>query len=152
MSIPPVRTRAAQLEDLKAIVAFNLALARETEGLALQPAVVNEGVLAVLQDPAKGRYFVAEVEGRVVGQTLVTLEWSDWRNGWLWWLQSVYVDPAYRGRGVFRALYEHVRREAIQAGARALRLYVKTHNARAQAVYRALGMEPAGYDVWETGV
>ncbi len=144
-----VRVRDARPEDADTIARFNLAMALETEDLRLDPAAVAEGVRAVLHDPNRGRYFVAECGGRVVGQTLITLEWSDWRNRWIWWLQSVYVEPPYRRQGVFRALYEHVRTLARRDHAACLRLYVMAHNRRARSAYAALGMRPSGYDVWE---
>jgi ribosomal protein S18 acetylase RimI-like enzyme len=146
-----LRVRPAQAEDHATIVDYNLRLARESEGLALDPAVVSAGVRAVLADAAKGAYFVAEVGGRVVGQVMVTVEWSDWRNGPIWWLQSVYVETAHRDRGVFRALYEEVVAAARRIGARALRLYVEEGNQGAQEVYRRLGMRRSGYLVFELG-
>ena len=106
-------------------------------------------IRALLESRAPGRYWVAELDGRVVGQLLVTFEWSDWRNRMVWWIQSVYVAPDARGRGVLRALYDVARREALAAGAGGLRLYVDTTNTRAQAVYTALGMNGDHYRVFE---
>jgi ribosomal protein S18 acetylase RimI-like enzyme len=103
----------------------------------------------LLENRAPGRYWVAEDDGRVVGQLLITYEWSDWRNRMVWWIQSVHVAEAARKRGVFRALYEHTRQEARAAGAGGLRLYVDTTNTRAQAVYRAMGMNGEHYRVFE---
>ena len=110
---------------------------------------LRAGILVLLQSGAPGRYWIAELEGRVVGQLLITFEWSDWRNRMVWWIQSVYVDPDARGRGVLRALYDVVRREAQKAGAGGLRLYVNTQNVRATAVYAALGMNGDHYRVFE---
>jgi ribosomal protein S18 acetylase RimI-like enzyme len=103
----------------------------------------------ILDGRAPGRYWVAEHNGRFVGQLLITFEWSDWRNRMVWWIQSVYVMPDARKRGVFKALYEHVRREAQAAGAGGLRLYVDVTNTRAQAVYAGLGMNGDHYRVFE---
>jgi ribosomal protein S18 acetylase RimI-like enzyme len=145
----PHRIRPATLADADTLVRFNAAMALETERIRLDPAVLGPGVRAVLEDPARGRYFVAESDGRVVGQLLVTYEWSDWRNGNIWWLQSVYVDPPHRRRGVFRALYRHAEALARAQGAVAIRLYVHHDNRPAQDTYRRLGMRDAGYIVME---
>jgi GNAT superfamily N-acetyltransferase len=141
--------RAARAEDLEALVAGNMALAEETEPVRLDMQTLRQGILALLESRAPGRYWVAELEGRVVGQLLVTFEWSDWRNRMVWWIQSVYVAPDARGRGVLRTLYDVARREALAAGAGGLRLYVNTANQRAQAVYAALGMNGDHYRVFE---
>jgi GNAT superfamily N-acetyltransferase len=141
--------RAARVEDLEALVAGNMALAEETEPVRLDMETLRQGILALLESRAPGRYWVAELEGRVVGQLLVTFEWSDWRNRMVWWIQSVYVAPDARGRGVLRTLYDVARREALAAGAGGLRLYVNTANQRAQAVYAALGMNGDHYRVFE---
>lgn len=144
-----IAVRPAALADAATIAAFNVALAKETEALALDPGTVLSGVRAVFADAARGEYVVAERGGRVVGCLLITREWSDWRDGDLWWLQSVYVLPEARGAGVFRTLYGFVAAEARRRGARALRLYVERDNRRAQEVYRALGLRDAGYLVME---
>jgi len=145
----PIAIRPARPEDAAVIAGFNRALAVETEDHDLDPAVIGPGVEEALRDPSKCRYFVAEVEGRVVGQTMVTFEWSDWRNGWLWWIQSVFVAPEARSRGVFKALHARVVEEARAAGVVGIRLYVFEPNARAREVYRRLGMRDAGYRVLE---
>ena len=125
-------------------------LAQETEGLRLDPARVHAGVAALLKDPAKGVYFVAEVNGVVAGQTMVTYEWSDWRNGNLWWIQSVYVKQEFRAQGVFRRLFEHLKTLAHeQNDVPVLRLYVRTDNARAHRSYEKLGMSRTQYEVFE---
>ena len=113
------------------------------------PPTVARGVRAALADPAKAIYFVAETGGLVVGQLMITHEWSDWRDGDVWWIQSVYVHPDFRRRGVFRALHEHARREARRAGAVGLRLYVERDNVRAQATYAAIGMHETAYRLYE---
>ena len=129
----------------------NLRLALETERRQLDPATVAAGVKALLADAAKGIYFVAEADGQPVGQLLITREWSDWRNGDFWWIQSVFVLEAFRGQGVFRALFQHV--EAL-ARARTdvcgLRLYVEANNSRAQDAYRRLGLTKTDYELFET--
>jgi GNAT superfamily N-acetyltransferase len=141
--------RAAAANDLEALVAGNMALAEETERVRLDMDTLRQGIQALLDSRAPGRYWVAELEGRVVGQLLITFEWSDWRNRMVWWIQSVYVVPDARGGGVLRMLYDVARREALAAGAGGLRLYVDTTNIRAQAVYAALGMSGDHYRVFE---
>ena len=144
-----IRIRPGCASDLETIVEYNLRLARETEGLALDRETVRAGVRAALDDPHKGRYLVAEMNGRAVGQLMLTTEWSDWRNGPMWWIQSVYVHPDHRGRGVFRALFETALREARASGVRTVRLYVEEGNDVAREVYTRLGMEWCGYLVYE---
>jgi GNAT superfamily N-acetyltransferase len=144
-----VRIRPAGEVDLPFIVHANVALAEESEEVRLDPAVLRDGVLALLESRAPGRYWIAERDGQPIGQLLITYEWSDWRNRMVWWIQSVYVVPEARAAGVFRALYAHVRRAAQAEGAGGLRLYVHTGNTRAQAVYAALGMNGVHYRVFE---
>lgn len=144
--------RPARPEDRDLIVRFNRAMARETEGRDLAEATVAAGVEALLADPSKGRYFLAEgtAEGfAVAGQLMVTPEWSDWRNGPVWWIQSVYVEPAHRRRGVYRLLHEHVRVAGRAEGATGLRLYVDRDNLTAQRTYGALGMDESRYMMYE---
>ncbi len=145
----PLSVRPATAADAPALVEHNLRMAEETEGKALDRAILAAGVAAALADPHKGRYFVAEEEG-VVGQLMLTLEWSDWRNAWIWWIQSVYVRRDARRQGVFRALYEHVVEAArAEPDVMGLRLYVENGNEAAQRVYERLGMKRAGYLVME---
>ena len=144
-----LRIRPAVPSDLDFVVAGYLALAQETENLTLDASVLRDGVRALLEGRAPGAYWIAELDGAVVGQTLITYEWSDWRNRMVWWIQSVYVSPGARQHGVFRAVYAHLRREAAAAGAGGLRLYVDTTNVRAQQVYAALGMNGEHYRVFE---
>ena len=129
----------------------NVALAAETEGQQLDQSLLRPGIQAVLADPTLGRYHLAEIDGRVVGQLMTTHEWSDWRNGLFLWIQSVYVLPDYRGAGVFRALYDHL---AGMAGSDSricgIRLYVDRSNEGAQGVYARLGMHRSNYGVMET--
>ncbi|HEV3257642.1 MAG TPA: GNAT family N-acetyltransferase [Gemmataceae bacterium] len=136
--------------DAAVIAEFNRLMALESEGKALDPAVVAAGVAAGLADPHKGLYFLAEEDGRVLGQAMISPEWSDWRNGWIWWFQSVYVRPEARRSGVFRGLYEHVYQTARAADdVVGLRLYVARDNWAAQETYVRLGMAQANYLVFE---
>jgi GNAT superfamily N-acetyltransferase len=142
--------RLGRTEDLEAIVAFQVAMARETEGLELDEETCRRGVGEVFRDPAQGSYYVAEEDGRVIGSLLITYEWSDWRAGMVWWIQSVYVEADARGKGVYRGLYEHVRGLASGDPAiRGIRLYVDRRNTAAQEVYRRLGMDGDHYIVYE---
>jgi GNAT superfamily N-acetyltransferase len=144
------RVRAARAEDTSKIVEFNLAMARETEDKELLPDVLQRGVARALADPVRGRYLVAEVGGEVVACLLLTTEWSDWRDGWFWWIQSVYVDPAHRGRGVYADMHEQVRETARTAGdVVGLRLYVERDNERAKRTYARLGMSETRYRLYE---
>lgn len=146
-----VSIRPARADDAEVIADFNARLAADTEDLVLDRARLLAGVRAVLADPGKGFYAMVERAGGIVGQLLVTREWSDWRNGDFWWIQSVFVVPEARGAGVFRALYEHVDRLARERGdVCGLRLYVERHNERAQRTYARLGMQRTVYDMFET--
>jgi GNAT superfamily N-acetyltransferase len=142
--------RRASAKDLEVIAANNRAMASETENKILDPDTVLKGTRAVLEDESKGFYLVAEQKDTVVGQLLVTREWSDWRNGDFWWLQSVYVLPASRKRGVFRALFDalldHARDASRVCG---LRLYVHASNQTAREVYASLGLDKTAYGVFE---
>jgi ribosomal protein S18 acetylase RimI-like enzyme len=119
--------------------------------MRLSPEVINRGVETLLADQSKGRYWVAQADSRVVGQIMVTYEWSDWRNGMIWWIQSVYVHGDYRRSGVFSALYRHVeslaRRDPQVSG---IRLYVERDNARARRTYESLGMDMTDYRVMQS--
>jgi GNAT superfamily N-acetyltransferase len=153
-SVPPFLIRNAVATDHDAIVEFNRRLAVETENKVLDLAILDRGVAKALAEPDRLRYWVAEVTGedgrRVIGQTAITREWSDWRNGWIWWLQSVYIDADFRGRGVFRSLYRHIYDTALaEPDVIGLRLYVEDGNLEAQKTYQALGMKRGGYSVLE---
>jgi len=142
--------RPAVEADAEFLTQGNIAMALEAERKQLDPATVGLGVRAVLDDPGKGRYFVAERDRRVVGQLMITYEWSDWRNGTFWWIQSVYVTPEARRAGVFRALFHHL--ETLAEGDRSvcgIRLYVERENERALATYRRCGLEDGGYCIME---
>ncbi len=143
--------REATGEDLEFIVAANWALASESERQHLDPTLLRPGVRTVLDDPTLGRYYLAEIDGKVVGQLMTTTEWSDWRNGLFLWIQSVYVLDEYRGAGVFRALYDHLSgMAASDTRICGIRLYVDRSNARAQEVYARLGMHRTNYGVMQT--
>ena len=142
--------RPATPGDLGTIVDFNARLALETEGLLIDRETLKQGVGALLTDGTRGCYNMASSEGRTVGQMMHTREWSDWRNGHIWWLQSVYVDPDHRQRGVFRALYEHLLKLATDdPDVVGLRLYVAEGNQSAQVTYERLGMTRADYLVMQ---
>jgi GNAT superfamily N-acetyltransferase len=149
---PPdsLRLRNPLPQDAPVIAEFNARLALETEGRTLDPAVLAEGVRQAIADPAKATYWLAELDGRVVGQLMLTLEWSDWRNGWFWWIQSVYVHPDWRGRGVFTRLYRCVEEQAAaRPDVCGLRLYMEHDNARARRTYERLGLKGTHYQVFE---
>jgi ribosomal protein S18 acetylase RimI-like enzyme len=145
-----MRIRLARPGDAKAIVAFNSAMALETEGKRLFPEVIGAGVRSLLRRPKAGFYLLAETKAQIIGVLMITKEWSDWRNGAFWWIQSVYVRPEFRRKGVYRRLYRHIqqlaRKDPTVCG---FRLYVERENRRAQATYRALGMEKTRYLVFE---
>jgi GNAT superfamily N-acetyltransferase len=150
MAATVLTVRAATPADTAVVVEFNRLLAQESESKTLDRAVLTAGVAAQLADPAKGRYFLAEENGEVLGQVGLTFEWSDWRNGWMWWIQSVYVRSDARRRGIFRALFEHVRQAAhLEGQVVGLRLYVDRDNVGAQRTYERLGMQVSGYFVLE---
>ncbi len=142
--------RTATSGDLKTLVEFNRLMAWETESKKLDENLLSRGIQAVLEDPRRGFYLVASQSGRVIGQLMITFEWSDWRNGLIWWFQSVYVHEDCRRRGVFAALFAEVRRLAREdPEVIGLRLYVENANERAIKTYLSLGMEDAGYRVIE---
>ena len=145
-----IHVRQAAPGDLETLMEFNAAMAWETEGKALDPARLRAGVAAGLEPDGRGFYLVAEVSGRVVGQLLVTTEWSDWRNGDFWWIQSVYVAPGHRRLGVYRTLHSHVQEEARRRdNVCGLRLYVDRDNHVARQVYASLGLHDSRYDMLE---
>jgi len=145
-----IKIRLAQPSDLAAIVEFNMAMAHETERKKLDRAVLTRGVQAVFEGPTRGFYIVAEADSKPIGSLLVTPEWSDWRNGTFWWIQSLYVLPQWRRQGVFRSLYVFVKELARQEGTiRGLRLYVERNNSVARACYEKQGMNPSIYTLYE---
>lgn len=150
-----VIVRPALREDIDTLVRFSSAMALETEGRQLEKTRLRQGTRAVLDSPDRGFYMVAELADRsprrVVGQLLVTFEWSDWRNAVFWWIQSVYVDPEFRGRRIFSLLFNHLKDKAQTArNVAGLRLYVDKTNKKAREVYRSCGMLPSHYVFYET--
>jgi ribosomal protein S18 acetylase RimI-like enzyme len=146
----PVRIRRAALPDAKIIANFNSAMAKETEHLTLDRKRLLRGVKVLLEDPSKGYYILAEVDGRIAGQLMITYEWSDWRAAMFWWIQSVYVEPEFRGTGIFSQLFRYVERGAQKKkSVCGIRLYVEHDNARAKRTYEHLGMKQANYGMYE---
>lgn len=146
-----IRIRKASADDAPQLVDFNCAMARETENLALDRDVVEAGVRALFDQPGRGFYVVADAAERLAGSLMITNEWSDWRNGMIWWIQSVYVRPEYRRRGVYRSLYDFVQCLADETTeVCGFRLYVERENLRAQKTYRSLGMDRTRYLVYES--
>ncbi|QQR89752.1 MAG: GNAT family N-acetyltransferase [Myxococcales bacterium] len=138
------------IKDAEVITTFQQRMAWVTEGKSLDAETVSTGVRTVFNNPEFGCYLVAEIDGEVVGSLLITQEWSDWRNGLFWWIQSVYVDENVRRRGVYRAMHEEARKRAKAAGnVVGIRLYVERENTIAQQSYMQLGMKPTHYDVYE---
>jgi ribosomal protein S18 acetylase RimI-like enzyme len=145
-----ITVRAATAKDAPTLVGFNLAMAAETEDKGLQEAPLKKGIEYLLEHPDEGFGLVAEHTGTLVGALLVTFEWSDWRNGRFWWIQSVYVDPEYRRQGVYSALHDAVRSTALDdPAACGVRLYVEKDNLGAQATYSHLGMNETDYRLYE---
>lgn len=147
----PYTARPATVDDAPKIAAFNQAMALETENKQLHPETLEAGVRQVFTQPSYGSYLVAESEaGEVVACLMITYEWSDWRNGQVWWIQSVYVHPDHRRRGIFKLLYAMVRQLGqARADVCGYRLYVEQDNQRAQATYRSLGMTQTPYLIYE---
>ena len=142
--------RYATLADISTIVQFQINMARETEDQALDSRVLTQGVQAVFEDSSRGQYYVAEREGRVIASMLITYEWSDWRNGIVWWIQSVNVVPEARRQGVYAGLYAYIKGLAeADEQVQGIRLYVDRRNTRAQLVYARLGMNGDHYQVFE---
>jgi GNAT superfamily N-acetyltransferase len=142
--------RRGEMRDADTIAQFNAAMAQETEGKELIPEVIGAGVRRLIDTPSLGFYLVAEHQGRVVACLMITNEWSDWRNGLFWWIQSVYVQQEFRRQGVYRSLYEHVRSLAKNdASVCGFRLYVEKDNENAHATYSSLGMKETDYLIYE---
>ena len=142
--------RLAAPSDASIIVEFNAAMAKETEGIELNREYLQKGVEALFADSSKGLYYIAESNGKIAGQLMITYEWSDWRNAAFWWIQSVYVRPEYRKQGVFRALYRSIETIARTRGdVCGVRLYVDKENGRAQKTYGTLGMKHSHYEMIE---
>ena len=147
---PPLTIRVAQASDVETIAQFNEQIAQETEDKTLDPETIRTGVRALLDDPDRGFYLLAERGGRVVGALMITTEWSDWRNGIFWWVQSVYVHPTARRQGVYSSLYAEVKGRAEDADdVCGLRLYVEKDNSVARETYETLGMTQTSYRTYE---
>jgi GNAT superfamily N-acetyltransferase len=145
-----VRVREARRDDAATIIEFQVAMALETEEVTLDRDILTRGVYALFDSTTMGRYFVAESDGRVVASLLITYEWSDWRNGMVWWIQSVYTIPEFRRRGIYASLYAHIKAQVEpDPNIRGIRLYVDNRNRPAMEVYKRLGMEGEHYRVFE---
>lgn len=145
--------RQGELGDLQVLVEFNQALIYETENKQLPINDINAGVETLLKNPSLGFYLLAQKNNQVVGSLMVTTEWSDWRNGLYWWIQSVYIHPDFRRQGVFKALYQAVKQQAKTqtSGLKVsgFRLYVEKENVIAKRTYQSLGMEKSHYEIFE---
>ena len=142
--------RLATKEDHTTIVEFQLQMAWETEKLKLDAKTCCQGVAEIFESPHRGTYFVAEKDGKVIGSLLIIPEWSDWRNGEVWWIHSVFVIPSERGKGIFSAFYQFIQTRCHnEKNVRGLRLYVEKNNIKAQSVYRKVGMTNHHYDLYE---
>ncbi|MEF9931161.1 MAG: GNAT family N-acetyltransferase [Bacteroidales bacterium] len=141
------------MRDLETIVDFQMKMALETENLLLNLNVITKGVEAAILDCKKGQIYVAEDEnnqGATIGSLMITLEWSDWRNGWVWWIESLYVLPEYRRKGIFKQMYEYLKSLAMaNDNIKGIRLYVDKRNTRAQKAYQAIGMNGEHYTTYE---
>jgi GNAT superfamily N-acetyltransferase len=137
--------RKATLNDAESITTQNILLAKESEEISLSYENVFLGVKSLLSDEKKGFYVVAEENKKIIGQLMITFEWSDWRNTTIWWIQSVYVHRQWRTKGVFSQLFDYIRQQALHAQVQILRLYTHEHNTIAQKVYQHIGMEKQPY-------
>lgn len=145
--------RIARAEDAESLVNFNQAMALETEGKTLDSEILKSGVEAVFQDERKGFYVVAESDAKIVGGLMITYEWSDWRNRWFWWIQSVYILPGFRGKQIYSRLYGFVKTKARESkNVCGFRLYVEKENEKAQKVYEKLGMTASQYLMYEESI
>lgn len=146
--------RIARKEDVPSLVEFNQAMAYETEGKRLKDEIIGGGVAAVFEDERRGFYVVAEnANGKIVGGLMITYEWSDWRNSWFWWIQSVYILPEARGQKIYSRLYDFVKDLARERGdVYGFRLYVERENSHAQKVYQSVGMDETHYLMYEEAI
>jgi ribosomal protein S18 acetylase RimI-like enzyme len=141
--------RKATSDDASVIIDFQQKMAWETEQMHLVAETISKGVIAVFSDSNRGQYWIAEDNNMVIASLLITYEWSDWRNTYVWWFQSVYVLPEYRRTGIFRSMYLHIKNEAEKENVAGLRLYVETNNITAQNTYENLGMKSLHYKMYE---
>lgn len=145
-----ITIRYATDKEIDDLVDFNQAMALETEGKKLDSEVLRKGVAAVFENEKRGFYVVAENAEKIAGGLMITYEWSDWRNAWFWWIQSVYIIPEFRGRKIYSELYDFVKREAEKSGnVCGFRLYVEKENTKARKVYEKLKMEETHYFMYE---
>jgi GNAT superfamily N-acetyltransferase len=145
-----VKIREANQQDAKYIIDFQQSMAMETENVKLDSLVLAEGLRRIFEDPTKGKYYVAEENEEVIGCLMTTFEWSEWRCGTVLWIQSVYIKPVHRSKGVFKNMYEHIKSLVTpESEFRGIRLYVDRTNAAAQKVYEKLGMNGEHYQVYE---
>lgn len=145
-----IKITPAAYEQRELIANFQLLMAKETEDLDLDYHLVYVGVKSVFEDPSKGRYYVAEYAGKTAASLLITYEWSDWRNAWVWWIQSVYVLPEFRRKGIFAKMYRYISERAdADPEIAGIRLYVDISNERARNVYTKLGMNGNHYQLFE---
>ena len=148
--MPSIRIRPATQTDIPLLISFQQSLARETESVDLDPSILQQGMIRMFEDPTRGAYYVAEVDGDIAGCHMLTYEWSDWRNGTVYWLQSVYVKAEYRKHGVFKAMFDKLMNTInTDPDIKGLRLYVDKSNGRAMQVYAAMGMNGDHYTVFE---
>lgn len=142
--------REANTSDIPCLIDFQLKMALETESIQLEISTLSMGMQKLVKDPVKGKYFVAVEGTEVIACLMITFEWSDWRCGTLWWIQSVYVSESWRGKGVYKKMYEHIRSMvASDPDLKGIRLYVDNSNERAKKVYAGLGMNGDHYSVFE---
>lgn len=145
-----ITIQKAVIENLEVLVDFQQRLALESESIRLNAETLRKGMIAMFADPSKGIYYVVEEEGRIIGCHMITYEWSDWRNGMVWWLQSVYVTETHRRKGIFKMMYDNlidiIKKDPQLIG---LRLYVDKSNERALQVYQTMGMDGSHYTVYE---
>ncbi len=144
------KIKKAQLIDWQTIANFQVLMAKETEDIDLDWKTVSKGVKAIFDNPGLGQYFLAESNGKIVASLMTTFEWSDWRNGMVWWLQSVFILPEFRRMGVFRKMYDYVQQQVLQnESVSGIRLYVDTSNHGARKTYKAVGMDGEHYQLFE---
>jgi len=140
----------ATLSDAEDIAKNNIAMAFESEKISLSEFIALDAVKNLINNPEKGFYLLIKQNNRIIGQLMITYEWSDWRNTTIWWIQSVYVDPAFRKQGVFRSLYEYIQKLSKKNNVKVLRLYVHEQNKNAIKVYESLGMKKKSYVIYES--
>ncbi len=144
-----IEIRKGVESDLDTLVDFMVLMAKETEDLNLKDEILRQGIKAALVDEQKGIYYIAEINGHIAGSLMTTFEWSDWRNNWVLWIQSVYTYPTFRGKGVYKALYENLKAKVDRGEYAGIRLYVDKTNTSAQKVYEQLGMDGNHYHFYE---